>query len=63
MIQNRLKSKVMWVSIITQIISLLLALNIIDMGTSDLLNTLTITLCELFVTFGILNNPTSGNSL
>lgn len=59
MIQNRLKSKVLWVSIATQIVALLLTLDIIDIGVSDLLNNLIITVCELFVTFGILNNPTA----
>jgi len=61
--QNRLKSKVLWVSIATQIVALLLALDIIDIGASELLNNLIITVCELFVTFGILNNPTAPNSL
>ena len=61
--QNRLKSKVLWVSIATQIVALLLALDIIDIGASELLNNLIITVCELFVTSGILNNPTAPNSL
>lgn len=63
MIQNRFKSKVLWVSILTQAVALLVALDIIDIGTSDLLNKLVITVCELFVIFGILNNPTASNSL
>ena len=61
--QNRLKSKVLWVSIATQIVALLLALDIIDIGASELLNNLIITVCELFVTFGILNNPTASDKL
>lgn len=61
--QNRLKSKVLWVSIATQIVALLLALDIIDIGASELLNNLIITVCELFVTFGILNNPTAPDKL
>lgn len=61
--QCRLKSKVLWVSIATQVIALLLALDIIDIGTSELLNNLIITVCELFVTFGILNNPTTCDRL
>lgn len=63
MLQSRFKSKVLWVSIATQVISLLVALDIIDIGTSDLLNNLVITVCELFVTFGILNNPTTSGAL
>lgn len=61
--QNRLKSKVLWVSIATQIVAMLLALDIIDIGVSELLNNLIITVCELFVTFGILNNPTAPDKL
>lgn len=61
--QNRFKSKVLWVSILTQIISILLAIDIIDIGTSDTLNTIVIAVCELFVTFGILNNPTACSKL
>lgn len=61
--QCRLKSKVLWVSIATQVIALLFALDIIDIGTSELLNNLIITVCELFVTFGILNNPTTCDRL
>lgn len=63
MVQCRFKSKVLWVSIATQAVALLLALDVIDIGTSDLLNNLIITVCELFVTFGILNNPTASNTL
>lgn len=61
--QNRLKSKVLWASIATQAVSLLLALDVIDIGVSDALNNLIITICELFVTFGILNNPTATDRL
>lgn len=61
--QCRLKSKVLWVSIATQLVALLLTLDIIDIGTSELLNNLIITICELFVTFGILNNPTACDKL
>lgn len=61
--QNRFKSKVLWLSIGTQVLAFLLALGIIDAGTSDTINTILIAVCELFVTFGILNNPTSSDTL
>ena len=61
--QNRLKSKVLWASIATQAVSLILAFDVIDIGVSDALNNLIITICELFVTFGILNNPTATDRL
>lgn len=61
--QNRFKSKVLWIGIITQVISILIALGVIDIGISQQLETVLVSICELFVSFGILNNPTSKNTL
>ena len=61
--QNRFKSKVLWVSIGTQILSILIALGLIDTGCSELMENILVSVCELFVVFGILNNPTSKNTL
>ena len=61
--QNRLKSKVLWVSIATQVLSVLIALGVIDTGCSENIKTIVVSVCELFVSFGIFNNPTSKNTL
>ncbi len=61
--QNRFKSKVLWTSVGTQILSILIALGVINVGSSELLETILISVCELFVAFGILNNPTSKETL
>lgn len=61
--QNRFKSKVLWVSIGTQILSILIALDVIDVSCSETIENVIISLCELFVAFGVLNNPTSKNTL
>ena len=61
--QNRFKSKVLWTSIATQIIAILIALDIIDIATSDIIKTIIVSVCELFVTFGILNNPTDSHNM
>lgn len=61
--QNRFKSKVLWIGIITQVLSILIALGVIDMGVSGQVETVLVSICELFVSFGILNNPTSKNTL
>ena len=61
--QNRFKSKVLWISIGTQIISMLIALGVIDTGCSELFETILVSVCELFVAFGILNNPTSKRTI
>lgn len=61
--QNRFKSKVVWISIGTQILAMLLALGVIDIGWSEAIEKVLISVCELFVAFGILNNPTCKDSL
>lgn len=61
--QNRFKSKILWVSIGTQILSIMITLGFIDTGCSELIEKILISVCELFVAFGILNNPTSKNTL
>ncbi len=63
MIQNRFKSKVLWLSIATQILAILIALEVIDIQTSNIIKTIIVSVCELFVTFGILNNPTDPQNM
>lgn len=61
--QNRFKSKVLWVSIVSQILALLIALDVIDLAVSDAIKAIAVSVCELLVTFGILNNPTNSQNL
>lgn len=61
--QNRFKSKVLWISIATQVISILISVGAIADQSGEIIKTIIISLCELFVTFGILNNPTSPDTL
>ena len=63
MLQNRFKSKVLWVSIATQVLALLMTMGVINVTTSEILNTIIVSVCELFVVFGILNNPTDSKKL
>ena len=58
MYQNRFKSKVLWVSLATQLLAILIALDVIDIAVSDMIKNVVVSVCELFVAFGILNNPT-----
>ena len=60
--QNRLKSKVLWSAVIAQIISLLLALGVMDTTLGDTVNQITAGVLQLLVLFGVLNNPTDGES-
>lgn len=61
--QNRFKSKVLWISIGTQILALLMTLGVINITTSNILETIIVSVCELFVILGILNNPTDSEKL
>ena len=60
--QNRLKSKVLWAAVAAQIVSLLLALGIIDTTLGATVNEITAGVLQLLVLFGVLNNPTDGES-
>ena len=56
--QNRFKSKVLWGSIIAQVLSLLVTVGVIDTGMSSTLNGVAVAILEMLVVFGIVNNPT-----
>ena len=58
MIQNRLKSKVVWLAVVAQVVGLLIVLGVIDTGMGDAVNAVAGSVCELLVLFGVLNNPT-----
>lgn len=60
--QNRLKSKVVWASIVSAVLSILVATGIIDAGQSEAVTAIATTVLSALTVFGILNNPTSGTS-
>ena len=55
--QNRFKSKVVWAAIAAQVITLLVTVGVIDTGLSAVLEAVVLSVLELLVAFGILNNP------
>lgn len=57
--QNRLKSKAVWVAILAQVMAILLALGVVDTGLSDSINAVITAVLQLLVAFGVLNNPTN----
>lgn len=63
MTQNRWKSKAMWVALAAQLLSLLVVLGVIDMSESEVLTGVIVAVCEALSAFGILNNPTSKDTL
>lgn len=58
--QNRLKSPVVWAAIAAQVLALLVTLGVIDTGLSSAVNGVVVSVLEVLVAFGVLNNPTNG---
>ena len=56
--QNRLKSWVFWSSLFAQIISILTATEVIDFALGETFNAVVAGVLQMFVLFGVLNNPT-----
>ena len=56
--QNRLKSWVFWSSLAAQIISILTATEVIDFALGETFNAVVAGVLQMFVLFGVLNNPT-----
>ena len=57
--QKRINSPVVWAAIAAQVLAILVTLGVIDMGQSDAINAIVTAVLELFVVFGVLNNPTN----
>ncbi len=60
MTQNRLQSPVVWAAIAAQVLSLLVTLGVIDTGLSSAVNGVLVSIMEVLVAVGVLNNPTDG---
>ena len=60
--QSRLLSKVTWIAVSAQVVSLLVILGVMDTGAGDAVNALVVALCECLTAFGVLNNPTYKNN-
>ena len=58
--QGRLQSPVVWAAIAAQVLSLLVTLGAIDTGLSTAVNGVVVSVLEVLVAFGVLNNPTDG---
>ena len=55
---KRILSPVTLLAVAAQVLSILVVLGVSDPTESEAVNTLIVSLCELLVTFGVLNNPT-----
>lgn len=56
--KKRILSPVTLLAVAAQVLSILVILNVITPTESEAVNTLIAAVCELLVTFGVLNNPT-----
>ena len=61
--QNRFKSPVLWTSLTSQVLAMLIVLGVIDTGMSEAIKALVVALLEILGLFGIVNNPTSKDTL
>lgn len=61
--QNRWKSPVLWAGIVAQVVSLLILLDVIDVGMGETINQVAASLLQLLALFGIVNNPTNPDGL
>ena len=61
--QNRFKSWVFWSSLAAQIVSLLVLFGVFNAGQTEIVNKAIAIILQMFVVFGVLNNPTDPNHL
>jgi uncharacterized membrane protein len=61
MTQSRWNSKVLWVSLAAQILSMLVLLNVITPTLSETINTVIGSVLQMLVVVGVLNSPTSAD--
>lgn len=61
--QNRFKSPVLWSSLTSQVLAMLIVLGVIDTGMSEAIKALVVALLEILGLFGIVNNPTRKDTL
>ncbi len=60
--QNRLKSPVVWASIIAQLLSILVLLEVINPTQNETINAVVGAVLQMLTAFGVLNNPTDKNA-
>lgn len=56
--QNRLRSPVVWTSVISQIITIMMSIGLIDSQMSEVTQTIVTGILQVLIILGVLNNPT-----
>ncbi len=59
--QNRLKSKVMWVAVLAQVVVIMQLSGLVELSQIELINGIVTAVIQMLVLFGILNSPTTPN--
>lgn len=62
-IQPRWQSKVLWASIVAQVVVILVMTGVIDLAQGEFVNQVATALLQLLVLFGVINNPTNPEGL
>ena len=57
--QNRLKSPVLWASLIAQVLSILVLLEVVKVTQGETINAVVGAVLQMLVAFGVLNDPTN----
>ena len=60
--QKRYQSPVVWGAITAQVLAILVSLGAVDIGLSDMLNVFVVSVLQVLVAVGVLNNPTDGEA-
>lgn len=61
--QNRLKSPVVWAAIVAQILTILIVLDVINVDQQETINQVVAAVLQLLIAFGVINNPTTKDTL
>ena len=56
--QNRWRSKVLWASLLAQVVSILLLTGVLSAGQADMINQVAALVLQIGVIVGVINNPT-----
>jgi phi LC3 family holin len=57
--QNRFYSPVVWVAVVSQILSILIIMGVINIAQQEAINQVAAAILQILTVFGVLNDPTS----
>jgi phi LC3 family holin len=57
--QNRFYSPVVWIAVVSQILSILIIMGVINIAQQEAINQVAAAILQILTVFGVLNDPTS----